>query len=101
MLGWLPGHQPSELHTGLPVGDSISSELHTESKEKFNMKVNIRRSAAGVGAWSLVEHAKVLEAELKAGLPVNPERVDDIEMAVEELRVFIAERLALDEPGIH
>lgn len=61
----------------------------------------LKLAAAGVGAWSLVEHARVLEAELKAGLPVNPERVDDIEIAIEELRVFIAERLALDEPGIH
>jgi hypothetical protein len=61
----------------------------------------LKLAAAGVGAWSLVEHSKALEAELQAGLPVNPERVDDIEMAIEELHTFIAERLALEEPGIH
>ena len=54
-------------------------------------------AATGVGAWSLAAHAKGLEDELAAGLPVNPERVDDIEMAVEELQAFIAERLELDE----
>ena len=59
-------------------------------------------AATGVGAWSLAAHAKGLEDELAAGLPVNPEWVDDIEMAVEELQAFIAERLELDdEASVH
>jgi hypothetical protein len=59
-------------------------------------------AATGVGAWSRAAHAKGLEDELAAGLPVNPERVDDIEMAVEELQAFIAERLELDdEASVH
>jgi hypothetical protein len=57
----------------------------------------IRKASVGVGAWSLAEHAHVMESELKAGEPVNPERVDDIHMAVEEVRTFIGERIALDD----
>ena len=36
-------------------------------------------------------------SELKAGEPVNPERIDDIHVAVEEVQAFIAERIALSE----
>ena len=54
----------------------------------------IKGAAAGVGAWSLAEHAHVMETELKNGEPVNPERVSDIHMAVEEVRAFVADRLA-------
>jgi len=57
----------------------------------------IRKACVGVGAWSLAEHAHVMETELRDGEPVNPERVDDIHMAVEEVRAFIAEQLQLDE----
>jgi hypothetical protein len=54
----------------------------------------IKAASVGVGAWSLAEHAHVMETELNAGEPVNPERVDDIHIAVEELRVYIADRVA-------
>lgn len=57
----------------------------------------IRKASVGVGAWSLAEHAHVMETELKTGEPVNPERVDDIHMAVEEVRAFVGERIALDD----
>jgi hypothetical protein len=36
----------------------------------------------------------VAEAELLAGAPVNPERIDDIGMALQEVCGFIADRLA-------
>ncbi len=38
-----------------------------------------------------------MEKELRAGAPVNPEHVQDIHMSVEEVRAFIAQRLA-DSP---
>jgi len=57
----------------------------------------IKGASVGVGAWSLAEHAHVMATELKAGEPVNPERIDDIHVAVEEVQAFIAERIALSE----
>ena len=57
----------------------------------------LKAASSGVGAWSLAEHAHVMETELKAGEGINPERIADIHMAVVEVRDFIAERIALDE----
>ena len=54
----------------------------------------IRGASVGVGAWSLAEHAHVMETELNEGEPVNPERVEDIHFAVEEVRAFVARRVA-------
>ncbi len=54
----------------------------------------IRGASVGVGAWSLAEHAHVMETELNDGEPVNPERVEDIHFAVEEVRAFAAHRIA-------
>lgn len=57
----------------------------------------LKGASVGVGAWSLAEHAHVMASELKAGEQVNPERIDDIHMAVAEVQAFIAERIALSE----
>jgi hypothetical protein len=57
----------------------------------------LKGASVGVGAWSLAEHAHVMASELKAGEPVNPERIDDIHMAVAEVQNFIAERIAISE----
>jgi chemotaxis protein histidine kinase CheA len=57
----------------------------------------IKGASVGVGAWSLAEHAHVMTTELNAGEPVNPERVEDIRMAVEEVQTFIADRIARAE----
>lgn len=54
----------------------------------------IRGASVGVGAWSLAEHAHVMETELNEGEPVNPERVEDIHFAVEEVRTFVVRRIA-------
>lgn len=53
----------------------------------------LRGAAAGVGAFPLAELARVAEAELRAGAPVNPERIEDLHLAVEELSAFIATRV--------
>lgn len=57
----------------------------------------LKGAAAGVGAFALAQLARVAEDDLKAGEPVNPERIADIEMAVEELSSFI-ETMLEDEP---
>jgi HPt (histidine-containing phosphotransfer) domain-containing protein len=54
----------------------------------------LKGAAAGIGAIGLTELARVAEAELLAGAPVNPERIDDIGMALQEVCGFIADRLA-------
>jgi HPt (histidine-containing phosphotransfer) domain-containing protein len=53
----------------------------------------LKGAAAGVGAFGLAELARVAETELRGGSPVNPERIDDLHMAVEELSTFISARL--------
>jgi HPt (histidine-containing phosphotransfer) domain-containing protein len=58
---------------------------------------SLKGASAGVGAWGLHDLAKLAEDELRSGLPVNPERIDDIGMAVEEVSAFIGDLLK-DEP---
>ena len=71
----------SRLESSTTVEDLLVN-LHT-----------LKGAAAGIGAFGLAELARVTETELKAGAPVNPERIDDLHVAVEELSVFIAQRL--------
>jgi len=58
---------------------------------------SIKGAASGVGAWAVADIAKALEEELRHGRPVSPERIEDLGMAVEEARDFIARMLAADE----
>jgi HPt (histidine-containing phosphotransfer) domain-containing protein len=62
--------------------DDLIRNLHT-----------LRGAAAGVGAFALAELARVAEAELRGGGPVNPERIDDLALAVQEVSAFIGDRL--------
>jgi hypothetical protein len=61
----------------------------------------LKAASVGVGAWSLAEHAHIMESELKAGEAVNPERVDDINMSLTEVRPFVAQQVALDDEQAH
>ncbi|MDR3471927.1 MAG: Hpt domain-containing protein [Devosia sp.] len=54
----------------------------------------LKGASIGVGAWSLAEHAHIMNRELKSGMRVDPELVEDIRMAVEEVQAFIAQRIA-------
>jgi len=72
------------LETSTTVEDLLRN-LHT-----------LKGAAAGVGAFGLAELARVAEAELRAGAPVNPERIDDLAIAVEEVSAFITRRLESD-----
>lgn len=69
------------LETSTNVDDMLR-HLHT-----------LKGAAAGVGAMRIAELARTAEADLRAGMPVNPERIDDIEMAVQECSAFISELL--------
>jgi HPt (histidine-containing phosphotransfer) domain-containing protein len=69
------------LETSTSVDDLLYN-LHT-----------LKGAAAGVGAFALAELARVAETELRAGSVVNPERIDDLNVAVEEVSAFITERL--------
>jgi HPt (histidine-containing phosphotransfer) domain-containing protein len=69
-------------------------ERSTTVEDLLHHLHTLKGASLGVGAWSLAEHAHVMASELKAGGPVRPERVDDIEMAVEEVQHFIAQHLA-------
>ncbi len=55
---------------------------------------SIKGAASGVGAWSIAELARAMEAELRDARPITPERIADMEMAVEEVRIFVARMLA-------
>jgi HPt (histidine-containing phosphotransfer) domain-containing protein len=53
----------------------------------------LKGAAAGIGAFGLAELARVAERELREGAPVNPERIDDLNVAVEEVSAFIQQRI--------
>jgi HPt (histidine-containing phosphotransfer) domain-containing protein len=55
---------------------------------------SIKGAAAGVGAWSIAEHAKAIESDLRDGFAIRSERIDDLGVVVEEVRDFIARILA-------
>lgn len=57
----------------------------------------VKGAAAGVGAWTVADMARGLEGELRSGRPLAPERIDDLGLAVEDVRSFIARMLA-DQP---
>jgi HPt (histidine-containing phosphotransfer) domain-containing protein len=69
------------LETSTNVSDLLRN-LHT-----------LRGAAAGVGAFALAELARVAETELREGSPVNPERIEDLDIAVQEVSAFISDRL--------
>ena len=50
----------------------------------------LKSAASGVGAWCVRDLARIAEDELRLGLPLNPERLNDLAIAVEECRAFIA-----------
>jgi HPt (histidine-containing phosphotransfer) domain-containing protein len=72
-------------------------EVSTTVDELLRNLHTIKGAAAGIGAFGLAELARVAEAELRAGAPVNPERIDDLAMAAQEVSEFIGDRLSAAE----
>ncbi len=65
-------------------------EASTSVEQLLQNLRTLRLAATGVGAVTVRDLALVAEQELRAGAPVNPERIDDIAMAVAECDAFIA-----------
>jgi hypothetical protein len=72
-------------------------ELSTTVDELCVHLHSLRGAANGVGAWGIADLAKLTEDELRGGKPVNPERIDDLHIAVQEVSEFIGTLLA-NEP---
>jgi HPt (histidine-containing phosphotransfer) domain-containing protein len=49
----------------------------------------LKSAAAGIDAWGIRDLAKRAEDELRSGEPANPERIEDIAVAVAECVAFI------------
>ena len=65
--------------------DELMRHLHT-----------LKGAAAGVGARAIATLAATAEADLRAGAPVDPERIHDLEMAVTECCAWIEAVLGED-----
>ncbi|MBL8597475.1 MAG: Hpt domain-containing protein [Devosia sp.] len=72
-------------------------EISTSVDELLRNLHTLKGAAAGVGAFGLAELARVAEQELREGAPVNPERIDDLAVAVQEVSAFIGDRLRAAE----
>lgn len=68
-------------------------ETSTTRSDLLTNLHTLKGAASGIGAFGLAELARVAETELRDGAPVNPERIDDLNVAVQEVSAFIAERL--------
>ena len=55
---------------------------------------SIRGASAGVGAFTVANLARTMEADIRDGHALTAERIDDLGMAIEEVRDFIARMLA-------
>jgi HPt (histidine-containing phosphotransfer) domain-containing protein len=92
------GDQGLELEV-LRLFDEMSHVYYARLEQSTNVAELLRNlhtlkgAASGIGAFGLAELARVAEAELRQGSPVNPERIDDLNVAVEEVSAFIARRL--------
>ncbi|RYE81797.1 MAG: hypothetical protein EOP19_17840 [Hyphomicrobiales bacterium] len=72
-------------------------EASTTEADVLRHLHTLKGAAAGVGAWGIAELAKAAEADIREGGTVNPERIDDLDIAVQEVSAFIGEILA-NEP---
>jgi HPt (histidine-containing phosphotransfer) domain-containing protein len=68
-------------------------ETSTNTADLLRNLHTLKGAASGIGAFGLAELARVAETELRDGAPVNPERIDDLNVAVQEVSAFIGERL--------
>lgn len=58
----------------------------------------LKGAASGVGAWGIADLAKAAETQIREGGAVNPEQIDDLDIAVQECSAFIGDILA-NEPA--
>lgn len=55
---------------------------------------SIKGAANGVGAFAVADLARAIEAKVQAGGDLLAEQLDDLAIAAEEVRVFIADMLS-------
>ncbi|HVW93605.1 MAG TPA: hypothetical protein VHB74_13505 [Devosia sp.] len=70
------------------------------TSERLHHLHTLKAASVGVGAWSLAEHAYIIESEIRAGEPFSSERVDDLAFCVEEVRGFIAGLVGEEGDGL-
>ena len=58
-------------------------ETSTSVPELLRNLHTLKGAAAGIGAFGLAELARIAETELRNGTAVNPERIDDLNVATE------------------
>jgi HPt (histidine-containing phosphotransfer) domain-containing protein len=68
-------------------------ESSTSIEQLLQHLHTLKGAAAGVGAWAIADLARATEEDLRAGGPVNPERIDDLGMKVHECSAYIGELL--------
>jgi HPt (histidine-containing phosphotransfer) domain-containing protein len=73
-------------------------EASTTEADVLRHLHTLKGAAGGVGAWTIADLAKAAEDEIREGKPVNPEHIDDLDIAVQEVSAFIGEILA-NEPA--
>jgi HPt (histidine-containing phosphotransfer) domain-containing protein len=80
-----------------------SSRVYFDRIERSTSVDELRRhlhtlagAAAGVGARAIAELARTVEVDLQEGKPVNPERIEDLHMAVVECSAWIERVLPSD-----
>lgn len=73
-------------------------ETSTTEADVLRHLHTIKGAASGVGAWNLADLAKTAEQEIRETGAVNPERIDDLDIAVQEVSAFIGDILA-NEPA--
>lgn len=73
-------------------------ETSTTEADVLRHLHTIKGAASGVGAWNLADLAKIAEQEIRETGAVNPERIDDLDIAVQEVSAFIGDILA-NEPA--
>lgn len=68
-------------------------EASTNVEQLLQNLHTLKGAAAGVGAWGIADLARATEEEIRAGTPVNPERIDDLGIKVHECSAYIGELL--------
>lgn len=58
---------------------------------------SIKGASVGVGAWAISDLAKAMEQEARDGLPLTQERIDDLGLAVGDVRDFIGRMVAEED----
>jgi len=73
-------------------------EASTTEADVLRHLHTLKGAASGVGAWGIADLAKAAETQIREGGAVNPEQIDDLDIAVQECSAFIGDILA-NEPA--